>query len=91
VLDRLFFIRRTPEGLQVPRSASQVRDLRDREPKERWAVVRADTPGAAMSHLTGYTPGPHAAQGPCSSCAVDVVIGGSRRETIDHYLRHLQG
>jgi hypothetical protein len=89
LLDRLFFVRTLPEAMEAPRSAAQVSALRDPRSDERWTVVRADWPAMAMHHLTGYTPGPHTAQGPCRSCAVEVVMSGSTRETIDRYLSSL--
>lgn len=89
LLDRLFFVRAVPAGFEAPRSAAQVAAVTHHGPDERWTVVRADAPGAAMQHLTGYTPGPHASQGPCTSCSVEVVLAGSRRETVDRYIRGL--
>jgi hypothetical protein len=87
VLDRTFFIRILPGGVELARNGKQVRELKDRRPEERWTVIRADSPSAAMHHLSGYTPGDHAADGVCHACAVEVVMHGARRETIDRCLK----
>ncbi len=87
LLDRTFFIRTTAAGLEAPRSAAQVRSLRDRQLDERWVVITADSPWMAMHHLTDLVGGRHSRQGPCSSCAVTVLMSGSRRETIDRNVK----
>ncbi|HXA29280.1 MAG TPA: hypothetical protein VN193_11105 [Candidatus Angelobacter sp.] len=91
ILDREFFIRTLLGSIELPRSAAQVAALRDRHRDERWGVIRADFPGMAMHHLSGYTTGPHAEHGPCPSCAVEVVMSGARRETIDRYVLNRTG
>ncbi len=85
VLDRLFFIRQTPMGLDVARRASAVRTLKERDPAERWSVIRADGPGWARAHVMEG----HRQQGPCGKCPVDAVMTGARRDTAVAYARLL--
>ncbi len=88
ILDRLFYFRVIDEGVEMPRSGEQVKRLRDRRPKERWLVVRADYPGDALGHIRSALDGSHSLQGLCKQvCPAEGVLPLARRETIDRFLR----
>jgi hypothetical protein len=80
ILDRLFYIRVRGDQIELPRSAESVRSLRDRDPSERWLVVRSDGPGDATSHARDALARTHPRQGPCHKCPAESMgpIGATR-------------
>ncbi len=87
ILDRLFYIRVRRDQIELPRSAESVRSLRDRDPGERWLVVRADGPGDAMSHARDELARTHPGQGPYHKCPAESMVPLARRDTIDRFIR----
>jgi hypothetical protein len=92
-LDRIFYLRILRGEVEMPRTAEQVRALRDREEDKRWLSIRADRPGDAIGHARkwlGMLP-PNATvcpdEGWCESCAVEVIVPLARRPTIDRLIR----
>lgn len=87
ILDRLFYIRVRRGQIELPRSAEMIHALHDRDPLDRWLVVRADGPADAVSHARDALAAAHPLQGPCHKCPAQGVVPLARRDTIDRFVR----